>query len=124
MTLVSLEKTLPFPHKVTLFASLFIIALCGLTYELLIGAVSSYFLGDSIYQFSITIGFFLFSMGIGAYLTRLVHENLLVVFLWVEVAIGLLGGASALLLFYAFAASPHYQLLMIVLLVVLGILVG
>lgn len=117
-------KTLPFPHKVTLFGSLFVIALCGLTYELLIGTISSYFLGDSIYQFSITIGFFLFSMGLGAYLSRLVEERLLEVFLGVEVAIGALGGVSALLLFYAFAAGPHYQLLMIFLLVVLGALIG
>ncbi|SVD44768.1 uncharacterized protein METZ01_LOCUS397622, partial [marine metagenome] len=30
-------------------------------YELLIGTTSSYFLGDSIAQFSLTIGFFLFA---------------------------------------------------------------
>jgi spermidine synthase len=48
-----------------LLTSIFIIATCGLIYELIIGTLSSYLLGDSIFQFSITIGFFLTAMGIG-----------------------------------------------------------
>lgn len=40
-----------------------IVALCGIVYELLIDTVYSYLLGDSVRQFSITIGLFMAAMG-------------------------------------------------------------
>ena len=40
-----------------LLGAIFVVAGCGIIYELLIGSTSSYFLGDSVEQFSITIGF-------------------------------------------------------------------
>ena len=57
-----------------LLASILIVALCGIVYELIIGAVSSYLLGNSIYQFSITVGFFMFAMGIGSYLSQYIRN--------------------------------------------------
>lgn len=41
-----------------------IIAICGILYELLIGTLSSYLIGNSVQQFSFVIGFFLTGMGI------------------------------------------------------------
>jgi predicted membrane-bound spermidine synthase len=40
--------------------SVFIAGLCSIVYELLISTTTSYFLGDSIKQFSLTIGIYLF----------------------------------------------------------------
>ena len=48
-----------------LLFSILIVALCGIVYELIIGTVSSYLLGNSVYQFSLTIGVFMFAMGLG-----------------------------------------------------------
>ena len=48
-----------------LLFSVFIVASCGLAYELIAGALSSYLLGDSVMQFSTVIGTYLFAMGIG-----------------------------------------------------------
>ena len=48
-----------------LFVSVFVIATCGLGYELIAGTVASYLLGDSITQFSTAIGLYLFALGIG-----------------------------------------------------------
>ena len=45
-----------------LFLNVFIIATCGLIYELLAGTLSSYVLGDSVTQFSLIIGIYLFAM--------------------------------------------------------------
>ena len=53
-----------------LFLSVFIIATCGLGYELIAGTVASYLLGDSVTQFSTAIGLYLFALGIGAYLSN------------------------------------------------------
>ena len=49
-----------------LLASVFAVATCGLIYELLAGTIASYLLGDSVTQFSIIIGTYLFAMGVGS----------------------------------------------------------
>ena len=60
----------PRPIDVALLASVFVIAACGLLYELAAGALASYLLGDSVLQFSTIIGTYLFAMGIGSWLSR------------------------------------------------------
>lgn len=76
-------------------------------------------------QFSITIGVFLTAMGIGSWLSRLVQDRLLEVFLAIELALGVLGGFAAALLNAAYAAVPQsYTLIMIALLLLLGALIG
>jgi len=60
----------PRPIAVALFISVFVIAACGLLYELAAGALASYLLGDSILQFSTVIGTYLFAMGVGSWLCR------------------------------------------------------
>ena len=83
--------------------SIFLIALCGLIYELLLGTVATYVLGDSVKQFSITIGFFLSAMGLGSFLSRYVRQNLMERFLEIELFIAGFGGFSAILLFGIYA---------------------
>ncbi len=58
-----------------LFLNVFIIATCGLIYELLAGTLSSYVLGDSVTQFSLIIGIYLFAMGVGSYLSKFIEKN-------------------------------------------------
>ena len=86
-----------------LLLSTFVIAVCGLVYELLAGTISSYLLGNSIYQFSIVIGLFVASMGIGSWLSRFIDQRLEDFFVGVQIAIGFTGGFSAVVLFFAFA---------------------
>ena len=59
---------------VVLVGAVFIAAICGLVYELIAGTLSSYLLGDSVTQFSLVIGLFLTSMGIGSFLSRYVRK--------------------------------------------------
>jgi spermidine synthase len=64
-------------------------------------------------------------MGIGSWLSRLVQDRLLEVFLTIELALGVLGGFAAALLNAAYAAVPQsYTLIMIALLLLLGSLIG
>jgi len=111
-------------RRVVLLASVFVVASCGLVYELLAGALSSYLLGNSVTQFSLVIGLFLFSMGVGSYLSRFIERRLVDTFLAVEIAVGAVGGSSALVLFFAFAALDSYLPLLLGLLLVVGALVG
>src|SRR6186713_1740959 len=82
-----------------LFFSVFVIATCGLIYELVAGTLASYLLGDSVTQFSTIIGAYLFAMGIGAWLSRFFKKDLLSWFIQLEILVGLVGGISSATLF-------------------------
>jgi spermidine synthase len=108
-----------------LLTSIFIIAVCGLIYELIIGTLSSYLLGDSVLQFSITIGFFLSAMGVGSFLSRLFNRELLRTFLLIEIAIGVIGGFAATGLFAANVIFYRsYFVVVVAVIVTLGVLIG
>ncbi len=107
-----------------LLASVFVIATCGLIYELIAGALASYLLGDSVTQFSTIIGVYLFSMGIGSYLSRYITKNLIGMFINVEILIGLVGGFSAALLFVSFEYISAFRVLLYGVVIITGTLVG
>ena len=105
-----------------LIAAIFIAGLCSIVYELLISTASSYFLGDSVKQFSITIGLY---MGLGAYLSRLLKEEILAFFIALEILLGFLGGLSVPLLYFCYTAfADSYVFAMVLLILAIGTLIG
>lgn len=90
------------------YLTVLVIATCGLVYELVAGTLASYVLGDSVTQFSTVIGVYLSALGLGAYLSRFVQRGLARRFVEVELAVALLGGFSAPLLFLSFAHLPQF----------------
>jgi spermidine synthase len=107
-----------------LYINVFVVAICGLVYELIAGALGSYLLGDSVTQFSLVIGLYLSAMGIGAWLSRHLEKNLARRFVDIELAVALVGGVSAPVLFLAFGAVDHFQLVLLGFVVAIGTLVG
>ncbi|NCQ60637.1 MAG: polyamine aminopropyltransferase, partial [Myxococcales bacterium] len=107
-----------------LFLTVLVIATAGLVYELLAGTVASYVLGDSVRQFSITIGAYLFALGIGSYLSRYVKRGVAERFIEVELATALAGGLSAPLLFIGFSQGKFFGPLLYGTILVIGTLVG
>ena len=92
-----------------LFLNVFVIATCGLIYELLAGTLSSYVLGDSVTQFSLIIGIYLFAMGVGSWLSGFIDKNIAEKFVEIELAVAVFGGFSAPLLFLTFANLSYFQ---------------
>lgn len=111
--------------RIALLVSVFIVASCGLIYELIAGAQSSYLLGDSVTQFSTVIGVYLFAMGVGSWLSKYITHHLAARFIEIEILVGIIGGFSACALFsvYAMSAAP-FQLLLYGLVLCIGVLVG
>jgi len=108
-----------------LLASVFVIAACGLVYELVAGAAATYLLGDSVTQFSIVIGTYLAAMGVGSYLSRFIYQGLVARFFEIELAIALLGGVSATVMFVAFAhLGDGFRPVLYGFVVAIGVLVG
>src|SRR6476620_1629928 len=107
-----------------LFINVFVVATCGLIYELLAGTLSSYVLGDSVTQFSIIIGIYLFAMGVGSWLSRFVDKHIAEKFVEVELAVAVVGGFSAPLLFLTFAHVSYFGIVLYTMVFVIGTLVG
>jgi spermidine synthase len=107
-----------------LFLSAFLIATCGLVYELVAGALASYLLGDSVTWFSLIIGTYLSAMGLGSWLSRYVERNLVSRFVEVELVVALVGGFSAPVLFAAFAWTEFFQLALFSIVIATGTFVG
>lgn len=108
-----------------LFVTVLVIAACGLVYELVAGALASYLLGDSVTQFSTVIGAYLSALGIGAWLSRYLKDGELAArFVDVELAVALVGGASAPLLFFAFGRLGAFRPVLYAVVVLVGTLVG
>src|SRR5512138_3350699 len=107
MAAVPLPEARPVrPAEVALLASVFVVAACGLVYELAAGALASYLLGDSVLQFSTVIGTYLFAMGVGSWLSRHVERELVAQFLRIELGVGLVGGLMPAALFAAHSVLP------------------
>lgn len=101
-----------------------VIGTCGLVYELLAGTLASYVLGDSVTQFSVIIGVYLFAMGIGAWLSGFIDRELVVHFIEIEIGVALLGGSSAALLFLAFSRVSFFLGVLYAVVLAIGVLVG
>ncbi|MEO7549093.1 MAG: polyamine aminopropyltransferase, partial [Ramlibacter sp.] len=115
----------PRPVEVALLASVFVVAACGLVYELAAGALASYVLGDSVLQFSTVIGTYLFAMGIGSWLSRFFERQLPAHFLRIELLVALIGGSLPAVLFLANAWVPGaFRGLLYGMVLLVGMLVG
>ncbi|MBC5782720.1 polyamine aminopropyltransferase [Ramlibacter sp. USB13] len=115
----------PRPLEVALLASVFVVAACGLVYELAAGALASYVLGDSVLQFSTVIGTYLFAMGVGSWLSRFFERQLPAHFLRIELLVALVGGGLPAVLFLTHAWQPEaFRPLLYGLVLLVGLLVG
>lgn len=112
------------PERLVLLAAAMLISACGLVYELVAGALASYLIGDTLTRFSTVIGTYLFAMGCGAWLARYLRGDALARFIEIEIAAGVIGGFSAMLLFAAFASNVLFQPLLYVLVLTVGMLIG
>nr|MDQ3040862.1 polyamine aminopropyltransferase [Acidobacteriota bacterium] len=107
-----------------LFLNVIVIATCGLIYELLAGTLASYVLGDSVTQFSLIIGIYLSAMGVGSWLSGFLDKDLAKHFVEIELAVAVLGGFSAPLLFFSFANVSYFNVILYGTVFGIGTLVG
>ena len=107
-----------------LFLNVLIVATCGLIYELLAGTLASYVLGDSVTQFSLIIGIYLFAMGVGSWLSRFIDKGLARRFVDIELAVAVLGGFSAPLLFLTFSRVSYFYVVLYIVVFFIGVFVG
>ena len=101
-----------------------IISGCSMCYELIISAVSSYLLGNSTLQYSVTIGLYMAALGLGSYISKFFNKKLFNVFVTIELSIGIIGGISSLILFLANIYIANYAIVMYFEIILIGTLAG
>ncbi len=111
-------------EALSLLIAVCVIATCGLIYELVAGTLASYLLGDTITQFSTIIGTYLFAMGVGSFLSKYINFFLIDKFIIIEYLVGVIGGFSAMLLFYLFNEAQAFGFLLYSIVFITGTLVG
>lgn len=107
-----------------LLLTVLLVATCGLVYELLAGTAASYVLGDTVTQFSTVIGAYLAAMGLGSFLSRYIEKDLARQFIHIELAVALIGGALAPVLFLAYDGAPFFRPILYSGVGLVGVLVG
>ncbi len=114
----------PRAARTALLAVVFVVAGCGLVYELALISLGSFLLGSSIQQTSIVIGVMVCAMGAGSLVAKRVRGDAVVAFALVELALGLAGGLSVLGLYAAFAWLALYTVPLVAASALLGLLIG
>jgi spermidine synthase len=106
------------------FLTVLLVATCGMVYQFIAGTLSSYLLGGGITQFSLVIGVFLSALGIGSYLSRFVEREVARRFIEVELAVAVIGGLAAPILFLAYSRPSSFHAILYSVVVLEGTLVG
>ncbi len=102
----------------------FVAGLCSIVYELLIATTVSYFVGDSVTYFSLTIGMYMAAMGAGSFCSKFIGEKLVDYFLLLEILLAAIGGLSVPLLYLAYTYGELFMPTYVVTTLLVGFLIG
>ncbi|WP_412539807.1 polyamine aminopropyltransferase [Longispora sp. K20-0274] len=105
-------------------STVFVVAACGLVYELALVALGSYLIGDTIGQASVVLAVMVFAMGVGAFAVKPLQRRAAATFAAVELLLALFGGLSVLGLYAAFAWLDLYTPALVFVAFLLGLLIG
>jgi spermidine synthase len=104
--------------------SMLVMGACGIAYEYALGALGNNLIGSSHEQIFVIIGIMMFAMGVGAALQTVIRANLLLTFLGLELALGIVGGSSTLIIYVSYIYTTSYLLLTYVFAISIGIGIG
>lgn len=106
--------------------SMFSTGACGLVSEYALSTVSTYILGNSIEQFSVTIALMMFMMGFAGWAQKFVSdEHLFEKFVVLETMLMLAGGFAPIAIYAAFGfLHSHFLIVLYFFVVTIGFLIG
>jgi spermidine synthase len=107
-----------------LFSALFATGLSGIVAEYCFATLSTYFLGDSVKQWSIIISLMLFSMGIGSRITKSFNGNVFKLFIITEFTLSIVVSFSAVTTYYLASQLEYIAIFIYLLSIVTGTLIG
>lgn len=115
---------MPLLNKYFLYSSAGIVAFSCVAYELLLGSYATFLMGASIFQYSLVISLMMFSMGLGAFLTRYFKGDFYLAFFWVETLLAWLALMAVPTMYFAFCLNFAPTPILIVFVTLLGLGIG
>lgn len=106
--------------KIALFAT----GLSGIVAEYILSTLATYFLGNSVLQWTMIVSLMLFSMGLGSRFSRFFKKNLLEYFIGIEFLLSVLVSFSALICYSVAGFSPYVGFVIYFLCIFIGVLIG
>lgn len=106
--------------KVALFAT----GLSGIVAEYMLSTMASYFIGDSVFHWTMIISTMLFAMGLGSRLTRFIPSNLLTWFIGLELSLSLFVGFSSMIVYVSSIYTEFTSLVIYGLSIIIGLFIG
>lgn len=106
--------------KIALFAT----GLSGIVAEYVLSTLATYFLGDSVFQWTMIVSIMLFSMGLGSRVSKVFEHNLLHKFIYVEFTLSILSAFAALVAYTAAAYTMYTGLIIYTFSISIGLLIG
>ncbi len=106
--------------KLALFAT----GLAGIVAEYILSTLATYFLGDSVFQWTMVLSLMLFAMGLGSRISKHIDDHLLEKFIISEFVLSILSAFSASLTYIGAAHTDYLFLLIYSMSIGIGLLIG
>ncbi len=107
-----------------IMASLFATGLSGIVAEYILATLATYFLGNSVLQWTMVLSIMLFSMGLGSRLSRLFDKNLLEILITIEFTLSILASLCTLSTYGSMAYTEYTGLIIYGFCIAIGLLIG
>lgn len=106
--------------KLALFAT----GLSGIVAEYVLSTLATYFLGDSVFQWTMIVSIMLFSMGFGSRISRYINTKLLQKFIYIEFTLSLLTAFVSVITYISSAYYGDNSFIIYGLSILVGLLIG
>lgn len=104
--------------------AIFATGVSGIVAEYILSTLASYFLGNSVLQWTMILSTMLFSMGVGSRLSKFFKQQLLDKFIFIELLLSVLVSFSSLIVYTCSIYSDFTPLVIYSLSVLIGLLIG
>lgn len=111
-------------NSFVLKAAIFATGFAGIVAEYVLSTLATYFIGNSIFQWTMIVSLMLFCMGLGSRLSKRITKNLIQNFLILEVTLSIVVAFSSVLVYTLAAFSAYYGIVIYSLSMLVGLLIG
>ena len=105
-------------------AALFATGLAGIVAEYTLSTLATYFLGDSVFQWTMIVSIMLFSMGVGSRISKWINKDLLEKFVWIEFSLSIVASNVTIIVYIFFALYDNTTFIIYMLSIIVGLLIG
>jgi len=106
--------------KLALFAT----GLSGIVAEYILATLASYFLGDSVFQWTMIVSVMMFSMGLGSRFSKYFNKKLLQKFIFIEFLLSVLVSLASVFTYTAASYTIYTGFIIYTLGIIIGVLIG